>query len=104
MTLDGFMEKITFDIDLGRQNLHRLRLETKGEEGCIPHREEWSKIDKMLGRVRGSCDRKDPKQVEVRQEMPLNAWLWSLEFHRQWQTSEGFLVGQCHDQSHAFGP
>lgn len=32
----------------------------------------------------------------------LGEGVWSLS-DRQWQTLEGFLVGQCHDQRNALG-
>lgn len=58
----------------------------KKEEGYIPGREGWSKIVKSFGQA---VRKKDPKQAEPSLEMPLHAWLRSLEFDRQWQTFEG---------------
>lgn len=47
------------------------------------------------------AERKDPKQIKASLKMLQHTWLRILEFDRQWQTSEGFLVGQCHDQRNA---
>lgn len=79
-----------------------MRLKTKGEERYNRDREEWSKIDKSLWHVKGSSDKKDPKQVEASLEMQLHAWLWSLIDNRK--LLGGFLVSQCHDQRNALGP
>lgn len=50
------------------------------EEGYIPGREVWSKIDKSFAQLVGG---KDPKQVKASLKMPLYVWLMSLEFDRR---------------------
>lgn len=50
------------------------------EDGYIPGREAWRKIDKSFAQIVG---KKDPKQVKASLKMPLHVWLRSSEFDRQ---------------------
>ena len=62
-----------------RWDLHESILQTR-EDGYIPGREVWRKIDKSFAQIVG---KKDPKQVKASLKMPLHVWLRSSEFDRQ---------------------